>query len=108
MCISNIIIISVLLLIRWRVCLPCFDIRSLSTRTTRAQSFTLPPPPPAPRVSLPAGSRDAVAPRRAQGSRSGGRAALAARRQYRGRQQGAYMPGRRRGGGRGVCGDEMR
>ena len=47
MCISNIIIIiSVLLLIRWRVCLPCFDIRSLSTRTTRAQSFTLPPPPP--------------------------------------------------------------
>ena len=46
MCISNIIIISVLLLIRWRVCLPCFDIRSLSTRTTRAQSFTLPPPTP--------------------------------------------------------------
>ena len=45
MCISNIIIISVLLLIRWRVCLPCFDIRSLSSRTTRSQSFRIPPPP---------------------------------------------------------------
>ena len=56
------------------------------------------------RVCLPAGSKHAVAQGRVRGSPSGGRAALATRRQYRGRQQRAYMSGRRRGDGRDVCG----
>ena len=56
------------------------------------------------RVCLPAESKHAVALRRAQGSPSGSRAALATRRQYRGRHRGAYMSGRRRGCGRDVCG----
>ena len=55
------------------------------------------------RVCLPAVAKHAVALRRDLRSPSGSRAALATRRQYRGRHRGAYMSGRRRGGGREMC-----